>query len=431
MMLKKICCILILAFEAAFAQSELPHQQAPDAPRLYFDALNFSSGVSDSSRLDLYIEVPYEGLHFIKEDEVFRARYDVYIDVEDNNDKTVFDKSWTETVETKDYEASVSPTAENLSQKSFILSPGEYSLIVQIQDDDTKKTNRAKRDVKIQNFSVNPFCLSDIMLVNRLGKEGEKKIVYPNISGNVGEYGETFYIFFEIYNHVDADSAVVWTMIKNIKGDILQHDSTMQRLAAGKTPCFIRVNSSKLLTGEYTIESQVIPEGEKVNKELANVGVISSRPFVIRWSSLPVSIAELDQAIDQLQYLTDKDTIEAMKKADPEIKRKKFFAFWKRRDPTPNTERNELMEEYYARVAYANKNFSHYLDGWKTDMGMVYIIFGPPSNVERHPFDIDSKPYEVWTYYEANREFVFVDATGFGDYRLQNPIWDVWRTRPR
>ena len=54
-----------------------------------------------------------------------------------------------------------------------------------------------------------------------------------------------------------------------------------------------------------------------------------------------------------------------------------------------------------------------------------------PNNIERHPFDIDAKPYEIWTYYEQNREFVFVDATGFGDYRLQNPMWDLWRTRPR
>jgi hypothetical protein len=64
-------------------------------------------------------------------------------------------------------------------------------------------------------------------------------------------------------------------------------------------------------------------------------------------------------------------------------------------------------------------------------MGMVYIIFGTPNNIERHPFDIDARPYEIWTYYENNREFIFVDISGFGDYRLQTPIWDVFGTRPR
>ncbi|CUS97606.1 GWxTD domain-containing protein [Candidatus Kryptonium thompsonii] len=84
------------------------------------------------------------------------------------------------------------------------------------------------------------------------------------------------------------------------------------------------------------------------------------------------------------------------------------------------------MEEYYSRVKYANEHFGHYLEGWKTDMGMVYIIFGPPSSVDRHPFDINAKPYEIWYYYEINRRFIFLDETGFGDYRLITPLWDEW-----
>jgi hypothetical protein len=58
-------------------------------------------------------------------------------------------------------------------------------------------------------------------------------------------------------------------------------------------------------------------------------------------------------------------------------------------------------------------------------MGMVFILFGSPSNVERHPFDIDAKPYEIWTYYDFNRSIIFVDETGFGDYRLLTPVWDL------
>jgi hypothetical protein len=84
------------------------------------------------------------------------------------------------------------------------------------------------------------------------------------------------------------------------------------------------------------------------------------------------------------------------------------------------------MEEYYARVAYANRNFKQYMEGWKTDRGMVLIRFGSPQNVERHPFNSESKPYEIWYYYDQNREFIFVDETEFGDYRLQYPETDLW-----
>jgi hypothetical protein len=59
-------------------------------------------------------------------------------------------------------------------------------------------------------------------------------------------------------------------------------------------------------------------------------------------------------------------------------------------------------------------------------MGMVYILFGAPNDIERHPFDIGSKPYQIWYYWEINRQLVFVDETGFGDYRLVTPIHDLY-----
>ena len=105
-------------------------------------------------------------------------------------------------------------------------------------------------------------------------------------------------------------------------------------------------------------------------------------------------------------------------------KKEKFIKFWKQRDPSPATTENEIMNEYYKRIRYSNEHFSGFMDGWKTDMGMVFILFGPPNDIERHPFEIQSKPYEIWYYYEINRTFVFVDETGFGDYRLLTPYYE-------
>jgi GWxTD domain-containing protein len=142
---------------------------------------------------------------------------------------------------------------------------------------------------------------------------------------------------------------------------------------------------------------------------------------------MPITIVDLDKAIDQMRYIardSDLDYIRAG--GDAEEKRKRFVEYWAKRDPDPTTPRNELLEEYYRRVDFANKNFAHYLEGWRSDRGMVYIRFGPPENIERHPFDINTKPYEIWYYYQLQREFIFVDETGFGDYRLRYPTTDLW-----
>ena len=383
------------------------------------------------SRLDVYIEAPYETLHFTRDNDHFHSSYDITISILDSANKPVTEKFWTEKIETRDYDETVSPQAAKLSLKSFTLSPGRYLLTIQVTDNDTKKTTPGKRKVAVRDFSGSSFSMSDLMLVNRISAEQGKKVIYPNITGNVADLTSGFYVFCEIYDHLGADSAQVRTVVRNAKGEALRSDTSIQPVGAEKKPIFVKVDNTKMIAGEYMLSAEAIPLGSKIGSRSGEYTASASRPFVLHWRGIPVTITDLDLAIDEMQYITDKDLIDEMKKAPPDKKRQMFLDFWKKKDPTPNTERNELMEEYYGRVEYANKHFTHYVDGWKTDMGMVYIIFGPPSNIERHPFDIDSKPYEVWTYYDLNRQFVFVDASGFGDYRLQTPIWDVWRTRPR
>ena len=59
--------------------------------------------------------------------------------------------------------------------------------------------------------------------------------------------------------------------------------------------------------------------------------------------------------------------------------------FWYRRDPTPDTVENEFREEYFRRVMYANERFGGRIPGWKTDRGRIYIVYGPPDEIDSHP----------------------------------------------
>ena len=434
--IRKINCVLVLLVMVStllYSQDDGsdPSVQVSFTSRLYFDALSLLSEHSGEGRLDVYAEVPYEMLRFTKENDLFRASYDVTIGVYDSTQKLVVEKFWTEKIETPNYEESVSPKSMRVPQKSFSLLPGTYDVAVQVADRDTRKLVRNKKRVVVRDFSLSPVSMSDMMLVNSIDTVAGKIVISPNVSGNIADIHSGFYIFFEIYNHVKIDSAAMVFDVRDAKGNIVQSDTVNEAIGVERKSIFFRVKNSTMVAGEYLIDVTVIPLHQPQGVPKENMKASGSRPFVVRWRGMPISIVDLDLAIDELQYMADKEKIDEMKDAAPEKKRELFQKFWKQHDLTPNTERNEWMEEYYTRVEYANKHFSHYIDGWKTDMGMVYIIFGAPANIERHPFDIDAKPYEIWTYYQQSREFVFVDATGFGDYRLQNPIWDLWRTRPR
>ncbi len=120
----------------------------------------------------------------------------------------------------------------------------------------------------------------------------------------------------------------------------------------------------------------------------------------------------------------------------PEEKEQFIEQFWRRRDPDPRTAENEFKEEHYRRIAYANENFASGEPGWMTDRGRIYIIHGPPTQIESHPaggpYDRPSHegggststfPFEIWWYrymegVGSDIELEFVDRNGGNQYRL-------------
>jgi len=103
--------------------------------------------------------------------------------------------------------------------------------------------------------------------------------------------------------------------------------------------------------------------------------------------------------------------------------------FWLRRDPTPDTAENEYKEEHYRRIAYANERYASGIPGWKSDRGHIYIVFGPPDEIESHPsggrYDgtTTTYPFEKWRYrwiegIGTDIVIEFVDKSGSGEYRF-------------
>lgn len=110
--------------------------------------------------------------------------------------------------------------------------------------------------------------------------------------------------------------------------------------------------------------------------------------------------------------------------------------FWRKRDPNPQTPENEFKLEYYKRIALANKLFGQSgTEGWRTDRGRIYILLGPPHEIQRDMNPSRASvttfqgPSETWGYWGLqnprlpyNMEFVFVDKLGTGSYTLQQGL---------
>jgi GWxTD domain-containing protein len=105
-----------------------------------------------------------------------------------------------------------------------------------------------------------------------------------------------------------------------------------------------------------------------------------------------------------------------MLKSDEE--RERFIdQFWSRRDTNPSTSENEYRAEYYSRIAYANEHFAYGdTQGWRTDRGRIYIIYGKPDEVQK------SSSGETWVYNflpERGRNVRMEFVNQAGDFRLR------------
>jgi GWxTD domain-containing protein len=110
--------------------------------------------------------------------------------------------------------------------------------------------------------------------------------------------------------------------------------------------------------------------------------------------------------------------------------------FWLRRNPDPDSPENTFKEEHYRRIAYTNEHYASGIPGWKTDRGRIYIMWGPPDEVDSHPSggsyerpasegggETSTYPFEDWRYrylegIGENVEIEFVDPTMTGEYHL-------------
>jgi GWxTD domain-containing protein len=382
----------------------------------FADPLVFYPFDSAVGRVDLYIEIPLDNLQFKKNNPA--DNYEAYIEykiiVKDSKGEIAYTQVYPETISnTRDEQKNIEGRTTAV-MKNFILPAGKYTMNFTLRDKNNFNEYSKDYILIVKDITNDKLIFSDVMLLQDMteGSKGEKEIT-PLISGNIGELSK-LNMFYEIRSRFEETVSKHYKIsVKDDKDNAVFDSLFVLVLKPGSNSIFQSVSADKFSLGNFKVE---ILDGSDP---------VTGRYFTYKWGNLPVNIKDVDAAISQLLYLATSEELKEIKKGKTKEDRlKRFLLFWKSKDPSPKTQKNELMIEYYNRIKIANERYSHYVDGWKTDMGMVFIIYGNPGQIDRHPFEENAKPYEVWTYYDINKQFIFVDETGYGDYRLTTPIWE-------
>jgi len=370
-----------------------------------------------NSKIFIVSRIPHNRLQFIREEDHFSAQYEQTVIVHDDNNEMVNEKSWIEELQTDTYSETTLHDLYHYTGIQFSLPPGKYETSIYVKDLETDKQVVRKNEIEIPDYSDDDIRITSILFLEK-SAFNEDEIVEnkPVVIDALDKKDKKYYAYFAIIPHSADEKFNVEAELKSfrkrdkvsVKLGMLNQISDSERI-----PVIYEINAQDFPAGSYKLEITV--KSDKKKREI-------TKNFTLSWTDVPTSETDLDVALAQMKYAFQEVMEADLKDLSYEDKLKLFQFTWDRRDPSPGTDFNEIKSEYFRRVKYANKNFSVFRDGWKTDRGMIYILFGPPNEIVRYDYHSATNPIQYWSYYSYNITFEFYDRDGFGDFLLTTPF---------
>ena len=373
-----------------------------------------ASESSDSIRVLSYLSIPNHVLQFVKSSKYFKASYEATISIKRKKGDLVGRKNWSNDLITKTYLESTSKEIFNIHFNEFRVPLGEdYIISAELLDRDSNSSGIISKNLKLKKHSKGLSLYSPFFLDYLNGDWGLIDNEIPLFRNILGEQLVRTTVF--VSGSVSPGPYEIDVIVTNPKKQQLW-EKTFQSVA-----------QNNYFEKRIIIPDEISQQGlrSKVDIILKQNGKQKKESVILSISRLGISssVGNISQAIQNMRYILDDDEWKKLSKAKSDEQERLFIEYWLSRDPTPETKENELMDEYFSRINYSNVNFKTYTDGWKSDMGMIYVLFGPPDDLEVYNDPLSRMYQQRWHYYRINKFFDFVDENGFGDYKLTTPFF--------
>jgi GWxTD domain-containing protein len=388
---------------------------------------------ADSVRLDIYLAVPYSSVSFLYAVDKYVADYGVVIEITDKQatsqlSKIVEDKYQTFSIvrPTTQYKSSGNESDRaDASQYSFVLAADHsYDVRIAVRDLSNQHEHDSTYEFHTRKF-LKTIQVSDLIIYRT--KKGNQ--ILPNIGSEVSalpQYGAG--LFAELYH---SQASTPYGVLVRLLGSSASHEelgrwsSTVVGTGAERIPMFQPFELPELWLGTYRMELSLFADPQ--DTQLRDDEQIAKRRLAVAsrqineslQHGMPIALEDIDEAIDQVALIARPSELDSLRDATtPTDKRRALAEFWRKHRPFSEDRGNASMDVFYRRVQYANENFRGSQHGWRTDQGRIYIQLGAPTYIDKHPYEVNQKPYEVWEYHDLSTRYVFIDQYMLGDYRL-------------
>jgi GWxTD domain-containing protein len=388
---------------ACASAAEFP-QRGLGRPSFLVNAVALPEG-ADSVEVRVTWEIPYAQLTFRKEDDWYRARYDVTVVLTDGGRQVAGDV-WDRAVRAKTFEET---RASRLAKgrQTLVVPPGKYEARVTVTDRTSRSTSVARAEVEAA-FGSARIGLSEIRFVRYTEKGAEPN---PGRDIPVGQAGNVAQVVLHP-DLADEGSYVVRWRVEDAPDGAASGDTTVS-LRSSPVVVEFPVAAEKLTVGAHRLEVRLQGAGGGAQESRKTTFFVRLTPT---WF-----ITHREQAQDVLDLIAPGDEARALEDADPSEWAAAVEAFWARHDPDPRTARNEFREEVHDRMEAAATLFDEPFrrPGWRTDRGQIFLKHGPPVRRTVRSADFEGPASELWEYESPRRLFFFVDERGTGEFFLR------------
>jgi len=409
-----------------------------------FDYAQFAYDTS-SNYVEFYYSFGQRGLAQVKNDSVTLLEGILDIEITDTSThELIVDREWKINHEIKD---TLDMNKSLVGILNFIIPAGKYICEISGRNSkDSTISRNYKEAITVEPFIDSSFAVSNIQFASKILQDSPNKnsVFYKNSfeiiplpTSILGENQPVLFHYFELYNLQNIN--VGFPLKLNVSVLDSRRNVHFQKSKEISRATDSRVEVGTVLVNKYPTDTYTIIVS--LFDSLKNYSVSSAKKFYVLNPSVEVndsvygeitdvfatqfgamSEEELDDLFEKSKYIAAGGEIDQYNSLNGREGKQKFILqFWNQRDTEPSTPQNEFFMEYLKRVEYSNQHFKALgKKGWRTDRGRVFLKYGEPSEIERFPNQIDTKPYEIWYYNEIEGGviFIFADLTNFSDYQL-------------
>tara|TARA_B100000131_G_scaffold240408_1_gene232701 strand:- start:8263 stop:9531 length:1269 start_codon:yes stop_codon:yes gene_type:complete len=378
-----------------------------------YGLVSFSRPIKkDSIKVTTFVEIPFSSLQFIKRNSDFIASYSASVMLKDSKEKQLFKKVWSDSIVVNEYIQTKSKLRTKKHYINFNVGIGKYEITSELYDNDTRKKGSKKKNLNFTKQKKSPSLMEPIIITNLKGEWGFDSNEFPILGKKITNIDGGLIVLASGFV-TDAPYSIETKILLSDEKILLPiiEDETDN----GFFVHMVKIEKEYLQSFNTKIifELKQLKASRKIEK---NITIF--KPGISGY------VKNIENSFRQMKYILSNSERKNAKGKKGKDLENIFLKYWEKRDPTPGTSLNELMEEYYIRVNYVNDYFNmSWKEGWETDFGMIYILFGPPDEIQRSNINSsNTSTYQIWYYNRINKQFVFKDLNGFGDYRLDRPF---------